>query len=114
MHIIDERATPAQREALSRILRGEDTEPFATVFNVFASTCDRLHEPLFAASSSSSTSRAEARAKIEGVVEMRGEPILNPVTGAEHRVRIVQPHRLRIRRGRDRARLVENPWAGRL
>ena len=33
-----------------------------------------------------------ARAKIEGVVEMRGEPILNPVTGAEHRVRIVQPN----------------------
>ena len=48
VHIIDQRATPAQREALSRILRGEDTEPFATVFSVFASTCDTLHEPLFA------------------------------------------------------------------
>ena len=23
---------------------------------------------------------------------MRGEPILNPITGAEHRVRIVQPN----------------------
>ncbi|MGH6866334.1 MAG: DUF1326 domain-containing protein [Methyloceanibacter sp.] len=33
-----------------------------------------------------------ARAHIEGVLEMRGEPILNPVTGAEHHVRIVQPN----------------------
>jgi hypothetical protein len=33
-----------------------------------------------------------ARARIENVVEMRGEPIINPVTGAEHRVRIVQPN----------------------
>jgi hypothetical protein len=32
-----------------------------------------------------------ARAHVGGVLEMRGEPILNPVTGAEHRVRIVQP-----------------------
>jgi hypothetical protein len=32
-----------------------------------------------------------ARAKIKDVLEMRGEPILNPVTGAAHRVRIVQP-----------------------
>jgi hypothetical protein len=37
LHIIDRRATPEQREALLRILRGEDTEPGATVYQVFAS-----------------------------------------------------------------------------
>ena len=38
-----------------------------------------------------STAR-RARAHIHGVLDMRGEPILNPVTGAEHRVRIEQPN----------------------
>ncbi len=40
LHIIDRRATPEQREALLHILRGEDTEPGATIYQVFASTCD--------------------------------------------------------------------------
>jgi hypothetical protein len=31
------------------------------------------------------------RLSIPGVVETRGEPIKNPVTGAEHRVRIDMP-----------------------
>jgi hypothetical protein len=92
VHIIDKRATPAQREALARILRGDDTEPFATVFAVFAGTCDRLHEPLFAEIEFELDVDARtARAHIDGLLEMRGEPILNPVTGAVHRVRIVQP-----------------------
>ena len=46
--VVDERATPPQREALLRILTGQDTEPGATVFNVFASTLTKLHEPIFA------------------------------------------------------------------
>jgi hypothetical protein len=32
-----------------------------------------------------------ARAVIAGVIDAVGAPILNPVTGAEHRVRIGQP-----------------------
>jgi len=92
VHIIDKRATPEQREALSRILRGEDTEPFATVFAVFAATCDKLHEPLVAdIQFDLDIDRRTARAQIDGLLEMRGSPILNPVTGAEHRVLIVQP-----------------------
>src|SRR6185437_3073346 len=93
IHVVDRRATPTQREALLRILRGEDTEPFATVFHVFASTCDTLHEPIIAdIDFELDIDGRRARANIDGVVEMRGEPILNPVTGAEHRVRIVQPN----------------------
>jgi hypothetical protein len=93
VHIIDKRATSAQREALSRILRGEDTEPFATVFAVFVATCETLHEPLFAdIEFELDIDGRTARAQIDGLLEMRGEPILNPVTGAVHRVRIVQPN----------------------
>jgi hypothetical protein len=87
------RATPEQRTALLRILRGEDTEPGATVYAVFASTCDTFHEPAVAnIEFELDIDGRKARAKIEDIVEMRGEPILNPITGAEHRVRIVQPN----------------------
>lgn len=93
LHIIDRRATPEQREALLRILRGEDTEPGATVYQVFASTCDTFHEPIVAdIDFELDIDGRRAGAKIEGLVEMHGEPILNPITGAEHRVRIVQPN----------------------
>jgi hypothetical protein len=93
VHIVDTRATPEQREALLRILRGEDTDPFATVFQVFAATCDTLHDPLVAdIDFELDIDGRTARANIEGVLAMRGEPILNPVTGAEHRVRIMQPN----------------------
>ncbi len=36
---IDESADEAQREALLKILTGQEQEPGSTVFNVFASTC---------------------------------------------------------------------------
>jgi hypothetical protein len=91
-HVLDKRATPEQRDALLRILRGEDTDPGATVFNVFASTCEKMHEPIVAdIEFELDIDGRRARARIEGVVETRGEPILNPVTGAAHRVRIEQP-----------------------
>ena len=93
VHVVDRRATPEQRAALLRILRGEDTDPGATVFQVFASTCDTLHEPIIAdIDFELDIDGRTARAHIAGVVEMRGAPILNPVTAAEHRVRIVQPN----------------------
>jgi hypothetical protein len=93
VHVLDRRATPEQRAALLRILRGEDTEPGATMFHVFVSTCDTLHEPIIADFTFEMDIGARtASAKIDSVAEMRGAPILNPITGAEHRVRIVQPN----------------------
>jgi len=87
--VVDERATPQQREALLRILTGQDTEPGATVFNVFASTLTKLHDPIFAPIDFHvDVSARKARLIVQGVTEGRGEPILNPVTGAQHRVRI--------------------------
>jgi len=92
VHVIDRRASAEQRAALIRILSGEDTDPGATVFQVFASTCDRLHEPIIAdIDFELDIAGRTASAHIEGVLETRGAPILNPVTGATHRVRIVQP-----------------------
>jgi hypothetical protein len=46
--VVDERATETQRQALLRIITGQDTEPGATIFNVFASTLEKLHDSIFA------------------------------------------------------------------
>jgi len=87
--VIDERANDAQRAALLRILSGQDTEPGATVFNVFASTLEKVHDPIFAPIEFRlDIPGRKARLVVPGVTEGRGEPILNPVTGAQHRVRI--------------------------
>ena len=45
--IVDARADEAQRDAILKIMSGEDTEPGATVFNVFAATYTKVHSPLF-------------------------------------------------------------------
>ena len=91
--VVDERADERQREALLKILSGEETEPGATVFNVFASTIDTVHEPLskpieFEIDIEGRTGRFA----VPGLIEARGEPIKNPVTGQPHRAKVVLPH----------------------
>ena len=90
--IIEEKATPAQREALLRILSGLDTEPGATIFQVFSTTLEKVHDPVFAPIDFEIDIDArKARLVVPGLIEGRGEPILNSVTGAEHRARIDIP-----------------------
>lgn len=90
--VIDERATPQQREALLRILTGQDTEPGATIFQVFSTTLEKLHEPIFAPIEFEVDIDArKARLVVAGVTDGRGQPIVNSVTGAEHRARIDIP-----------------------
>ena len=91
--IVDERASPAQRDALLRIMSGLDTEPGATFFAVFATTFDTVHDPVFSSIDFDMDVDARtAKVNIPGWLEARGEPIRNPVTGEEHRVRINLPH----------------------
>src|ERR1700686_2527210 len=87
--IVDERASASQRESLLRVLSGQDTEPGATVFSVFASTLVKVHEPIFSKIDFEvDIDGRRARLVVPGLIETRGEPILNPVTGNEHRVRM--------------------------
>ena len=89
--VIDERANEAQRAALMRIVTGQDTEP--TIFQVFSTTFEKLHEPIFAPIDFDvDIDGRKGRVIARGVTEGRGEPIKNPVTGAEHRVRIDIPN----------------------
>src|ERR1700740_1087501 len=46
--IVDAKASPQQREALLKIMSGQDTRPFATIFAVFATTFEKVYEPVFA------------------------------------------------------------------
>lgn len=90
--IIDERASTGQREAMARIMSGEDTEPGATMFQVFSTTLDKVHEPVFAKIDFDVDIDArKARVNISGLIEGRGEPIVNPVTKQEHRACINLP-----------------------
>jgi len=90
--IVDERASDEQRQALLRIMTGEDTEPGATFFQVFSTTFEKVHDPVFTdIEFEIDVDTRTARVNVPGLVEARGEPILNPVTGDEHRARINLP-----------------------
>jgi hypothetical protein len=88
--IIDAQATPEQRDALMAIESGEQGGP---VFEIFAAVCPNVLETVYAPISlKSDRERREATFHIPGVGESRIEPIKNPVTGEEHRARIVLPN----------------------
>ena len=91
--IVDASASPEQREALLKIMSGQDTDPFATVFAVFATTFETVFEPLFAPISfTMDIEKRRATIRVGDIIEMEAAPIRNPVTGDEHRVRIDLPH----------------------
>jgi hypothetical protein len=91
--ILDQRATAPQREALLRIMSGQDTLPGATVFQVFSTTFEKVHDPVFAdIEFEVDVDARRARLKVADVVEGRGAPIVNPVTGNEHRARFDMPN----------------------
>jgi hypothetical protein len=96
--VIDERADARQRDAPAQILSGRETEDMATVWWVFSAMCPTKHEPLFRPIDFEvNVDGRRARLEIPGLVRSVGEPIRNPVTGAEHRVRIDFPQSFEFR-----------------
>lgn len=90
--VIDSSASEAQRNALLTILSGGETEPGATIFNVFASVIDTMHEPAFLPIEFEVDLNAgTGRVSVPGVIETDAEPISNPVTGEAHRAQVVLP-----------------------
>jgi len=89
---VDKRADAAQRDALLKIMTGQDTDPFATVFAVFAATIETMHEPVVAdIDFEVDVEGRRGHLSIDGYVEMRGEPIRNKATGKESRAQIRIP-----------------------
>ena len=91
--IVDERADARQRDAMLKILAGEETEPMATMWWIYSTMAPNRLAPQFAPIEFEVDVEARrGRFSVPGIVETVGEPIRNPVTGGEHRVRIDLPH----------------------
>jgi hypothetical protein len=89
--IIEERASPAQREALFKIMSGQYSAE-GTLFHIFSLIVTKMHDPIFAPVTFQFDKGARAaRLSIPGVLETDVEPIKNPVTGAPHRIKVVMP-----------------------
>ena len=89
---VDSRADEAQRNALLGIMTGQDTDPMATMFAVYASTIETMHPPVFAEIDFEvDVDARRGRLSIKDAIEMLGEPLRNKVTGAEARAQIVLP-----------------------
>lgn len=91
--IIDERATPAQRQAILKIMAGEESEPGSNMFTIFASTLEKMHEPQFRPIEFDlDVDGAKGRFHVKDLVEAKAEPIRNVVTGQVQRVQVSMPN----------------------
>lgn len=89
---VDEAADERQRDALLKIMTGQDTDPFATMFAVYASTVTNMHPPVFTNIDFEVDVEARrGRLFVDGYIETTGEPIRNKVSGEESRAQIVLP-----------------------
>ncbi len=90
--VIDEKANPAQREALKTVLHGGETEEAANHWWVYSTMSDTHHPTLYKPINLKMDIEARtATASIPGVLETEGRPIKSPATGDNHRVRIDIP-----------------------
>ena len=90
--IIDEQASNEQRNAIEKIVSGEDTEELATIFWVINAMTTIRHKTLYLPIKIEADMEGRRGLVIvDGVFELNVEPIKNAVTGAEHRARIEIP-----------------------
>jgi hypothetical protein len=91
--IIDVKADTDQRKALFSIMTGRETDEMATFFAVYTAMCEKVHDPIYSEIRIDADMKARsAKCEAVGAASGRGQPILNPVTGKEHRVGIVLPN----------------------
>ena len=86
---VDANASPEQRAAVVEISSGRHG---GTIFEIFSSVCSNLLDPLFVPIQfSADRDKRIASLSVPGLLELRAEPIKNPVTGEEHRAQIHLP-----------------------
>jgi len=91
--IVDESANEAQRDAMLRVMKGEETEPMTTMWSVYTTKTSTILDPLFLPIDFTvDVENRTARLVVPGVIDGMGEPIRNPVTNNIHRARIDLPH----------------------
>ena len=90
---IDETATTEQREALEKIATGKDTDDMATMWWIFNAMCPTQHATQYKKIDAEIDVDARtASSSVEGIFEVEGQPIKNPITGADHRAQIALAH----------------------
>ena len=88
----DEKATAEQRKALETIGHGKVSKE-GTYFQIFAATAPNFQPSIWAPTELSlDVDGRVGRLNVKGLVEAAIEPIKNPITGAEHRVRVTLPN----------------------
>ena len=98
--VVDEAADARQREALVKILSGQETEDMATMWWVFGAMSPNKLPPIYGkVHLEVDVDGRSARLEVPGLISSKGEPIRNPVTGAEHRVRIDFPQSFEFKLG---------------
>jgi len=91
--IVDERADAKQRDALLKIMTGQETDDMATMWWVYSAMAPNKLSPVFAPIELEvDVDARRGKIAVPGILQSLGEPIKNPVTGQEHRVRIDLPH----------------------
>lgn len=89
---VDQAASDEQRGALLKIMTGQDTAPFATMFAVYASTVTTMHPPVFTdIELELDVDGRQGRIFVKDYIETTGEPIRNKVSGLPSRAQIVLP-----------------------
>lgn len=107
--VVDSQSSAAQRDAVRRIVAGEETAPGATHFAVFSSTLSRVHDPIAAPIELEiDVAAARARVSVEGIASAEGAPLQSPFDGSDHRVALEIPRgfefaRAELGRGQSRA-----------
>ena len=87
--VIDESASEGQRRALEEIVLGKHG---GTYFEIFASVMSTERDTVYGQIDiEADRERRRATVRVNGLAESSIEPIKNPVTGEEHRVRIDLP-----------------------
>ena len=90
---VDDKADAEQREALLKIMTGQDTDPFATMFAVYASTVTKMNAPVFTKIDLEiDVDGRRGRIFVKDYIDTKGEPIRNKMTGKELQVEIMMPH----------------------
>jgi len=89
--LVDERATPEQRDALFQIMSGKHSAE-GTLFHIFSLIVTKMYDPVFAPVEFAFNQEARtAEVRIPDALESRTEPIKNPVTGLPHRIQVMMP-----------------------
>ncbi|MYN12796.1 DUF1326 domain-containing protein [Pusillimonas sp. TS35] len=109
--IIDERASPEQRDALLAIFSGKHSAE-GTLFHIFSVIVTKVHDPVFAPFTFQFDKDGRTgRMTIPGILDTDIEPIRNPITGLPHRIRVVMPEGFEHEEGEVASSNIESTGA---